>query len=173
MITHPVIQADMFHEIERIALYSREIEKMEKRILDSVKNDPLLELLQTIPGVGKILALTIYYEAGQIDRFGSAKQFCSYARVVPGIAQSSSVTKRSKGSKQGNPHLKWAFMQAASIAVRYYPSVRKFRQTRLARRRSKAKKLIFMSILAHKLAIGAYHVMKGKIPFRQELMFAD
>jgi len=173
MVTHPVIQADMFHELERIALYSREIEKTEKRVLDSVKNEPMLELLQTIPGVGKILALTIYFEAGQIERFGSAKQFCSYARVVPGIAQSSSVTRRGKGSKQGNPHLKWAFMQAAAIAVRFYPNVRKFRQTHLARRRSKAKKLISMSIVAHKLAIGAYHVMKGKQPFRQEMMFAD
>ncbi|MCP4576233.1 MAG: IS110 family transposase [Deltaproteobacteria bacterium] len=173
MISHPVIQADMLQELERIALYSREIEKMEKRVLDSVKNEPLMELLQTIPGVGKILALTIYYEAGQIERFGSAKQFCSYARVVPGIAQSSSVTRRGKGSKQGNPHLKWAFMQAASLAVRYYPKVRKFRQKHLTRRRAKAKKLISMSIVAHKLAIGAYHVMKGKQPFRQELMFDD
>lgn len=172
MITHPVIQADMLHELERIALYSREIGKMEKRILDTVEKEPLFALLQTIPGVGKILALTIYYETGEIERFGSPKQFCSYARVVPGVAQSSSVTRKGRGSKQGNPHLKWAFMQAASIAVRYYPNVRKFRQTHLARRRSKAKRLISMSIVAHKLAVGAYHVMKGKVPFRQELMFA-
>jgi len=173
MISHPVIQADMLHELERIAFYSREIEKMEKMVLGSVTKEPLFELLQTIPGVGKILALTIYYEAGQIERFGSAKQFCSYARVVPGVAQSSSVTRRGKGSKQGNPHLKWAFMQAASISVRYYPKVRKFREKHMARRRSKAKRLISMSIVAHKLAIAAYHVMKGRLPFREELMFAD
>ena len=171
MVTHPVIQASMVHELERIRLYSREIAKMEKRVLQSVVKDPLFTLLQTIPGVGKILALTIYYEAGEIKRFGSAKQFCSYARVVPGVAQSGSVTRKGRGSKQGNPYLKWAFMQAASIAVRYHPNVRKFREKHMARRRSKAKRLISMSIVAHKLAIGAYHVMKGNVPFQEELMF--
>jgi len=171
MVTHPVIQASMGHELERIRVYTRELAKMEKMLLRSADKDPLFRLLQTIPGVGKILALTIYYESGQIERFGSAKQFCSYARVVPGIAQSSSVTRRGGGSKQGNPYLKWAFMQAASIAVRFHPNVRKFREKHLARRRSKARRMISMSIVAHKLATGAYHVMKGKVPFRQELMF--
>jgi transposase len=172
MVSHPVIQASMLHELERIRLYSREIGKMEEMVLRSVNEEPLFRLLQTIPGVGKILALTIYYEAGEIERFGSAKQFCSYARVVPGVAQSSSVTRKGRGSKQGNPHLKWAFMQAASISVRYYPNVKKFREKHMARRRSKAKRLISMSIVAHKLAVGAFHVMKGRVPFREELMFA-
>ena len=65
---------DCFHAKAR---YSREIEKMEKQVLGSVEKEPLFALLQTIPGVGKILALTIYYEAGEIERFGSPKQFCS------------------------------------------------------------------------------------------------
>ncbi|MBU0755334.1 MAG: IS110 family transposase [Planctomycetes bacterium] len=172
MVTHPVIQASMLHELERIRLYSREIAKMEKMVLDFASAEPLFKLLQTIPGVGKILALTIYYETGEIERFGSAKQYCSNARVVPGVAQSGAVTRRGRGSKQGNPYLKWAFMQAASISVRYYPKVREFREKHMARRRSKAKRLISMSIVAHKLAIGAYHVMKRKVPFREELMFA-
>lgn len=172
LVPHPVIQASMRIELERVLLYSQEIDKVEKIILSTVVDEPMFSLLQTIPGVGKILALTIFYEVGEIERFGSAKQFCSYARVVPGVAQSGSVTRRGRGSKQGNPQLKWAFMQAAAIAVRFYPDVRKFRQTHLARRRSKARKLISMSIVAHKLATGAYHVLKGQVPFRKELMFA-
>lgn len=171
MVTHPVIQASIGHELERIRLYSQEISKMESMLLKFAGKDPLFKLLQTIPGVGKILGLTIYYEAGEIQRFGSAKQFCSYARVVPGIAQSGSVTRRGGGSKQGNPHLKWAFMQAAVLAVRFHPNVKKFREKHLARRRSKAKRLITLSIVAHKLATGAYHVMKGRVPFEEDLMF--
>ena len=172
MVTHPVIQASMLHELQRIRLYSREIAKMEKMVLRSVTAEPLFKLLQTIPGVGKKLALTIHYEAGKIERFGSAKQFCSYARVVPGVAQSSSITGRGRGRKQGNPYLKWAFMQAACISVRYHPNVRIFRERHMARRRSKARRLIPMSVVAHKLATGAYHVMKGKVHFREELMLA-
>jgi transposase len=172
LFSDPALQASMLLALERVLLYDREIQKLEKMILDTVADEPTFELLRTVPGVGKILALTIFYEVGQIERFGSAKQFCSYARVVPGLAQSSSVTRRGRGSKQGNPHLKWAFMQAAGLAVRYNPAVRKFRQTHMARRRSKAKRLVSLSIVAHKLAIGAYYVLKGQVPFRQELMFA-
>lgn len=172
LFDHPVIQASMRLELERIRLYNREINTLERIILQSVAEEPLFELLQTIPGVGKILGLTIFYEVGDIERFSGPKPFCSYSRVVPGVAQSSSVTRRGRGSKQGNPHLKWAFMQAACISVRYEPTVRKFRQTHLARRRSKARKLISMSIVAHKLAIGAYYVLKDRVPFKMELMFA-
>jgi transposase len=139
--------------------------------LQAVTDEPQFELLQTIPGVGKILALTLFCEIGDIERFSGQKQFCSYARVVPAVAQSGSTTRRGRGAKQGNPHLRWAFGQAAVIAARYDTSVRRFRQAHLARRRSKGRKLISLSIVAHKLAIGAYHVLKGNVPFRQELMF--
>ncbi|UCE64553.1 MAG: IS110 family transposase [Nitrospirota bacterium] len=172
LFDHPALQAGMQMELERIRLYSREILTLERIIQKSVSEEPLFELLQTIPGVGKILGLTIFYEVGDVERFSGPKPFCSYARVVPGVAQSSSVTRRGRGSKQGNPYLKWAFMQAAGISVRYDPDVRKFRQTHMARRRSKARRLISLSIVAHKLAIGAYFVLKDRVPFKMELMFA-
>jgi transposase len=169
--THPGIRAGLEMELERIRIYSRELKTVEKYLLSTVKNKPIFDHLRTIPGVGKTLALTIYYEVGDIGRFPSARQFCSYARVVPGLAQSGDVIRRGTGSKQGNPHLKWAFNQAAAISVRRYGYVRSFRQKHLARRRSKARRLISLSIVAHKLAIAAYHVLRDDVPFNKELMF--
>ena len=165
------IRSTCLLELERIRFYSGQIKIVEDMILHSVADEPGFELLQTIPGVGKILALTIFYEVGDIDRFESQKHFCSYARVVPGIAQSGSTSKRGRGSKQGNAYLKWAFCQAAGLAIRYHSEVRRFRQRHLARRRSKARKLISLSIVAHKLAIAAYCVLKNQVPFKEELMF--
>ena len=172
-LEHCATQAGCHLEVQRIRFYSYQIKTLEKIILSSVSDDRGSELLQTIPGVGKILALTILYETGDIDRFRSAKHFCSYARVVPGVAQSSGVSKRGRGSKQGNPHLKWAFCQAAALSVRYNATIRKFRQRHLARRRSKAKKLVILCIVAHKLAIASYNVLKNRVPFKQELMFGS
>ena len=172
-LEHFATQAGCHLEVQRIRFYSDQIKTLENIILSSVSDDHRFELLQTIPGVGKILALTILYESGDIDRFQSAKHFCSYARVVPGIAQSSGVSKRGRGSKQGNPHLKWAFCQAAAISVRYNTGIRKFRQRHLARRRSKAKKLVTLCIVSHKLAIASYNILKNRVPFKQELMFGS
>jgi len=172
-LEHFATQAGCHLEVQRIRFYSDQIKTLENIILSSVSDDHRFELLQTIPGVGKILALTILYESGDINRFQSAKHFCSYARVVPGIAQSSGVSKRGRGSKQGNPHLKWAFCQAAAISVRYNTGIRKFRQRHLARRRSKAKKLVTLCIVSHKLAIASYNILKNRVPFKQELMFGS
>jgi transposase len=169
--THPGIRSGLEMELARIRFYSRELKTVEKYLLSTVKNKPIFDHLRTIPGVGQTLALTIYYEVGEIARFPSARQFCSYARVVPGMAQSGDVIRRGTGSKQGNPHLKWAFNQAASISVRHYGYVRSFRQKHLARRRSKARRMISLSIVAHKLAIAAYHVLRDEVPFNKELMF--
>jgi len=170
---HPIIQSHCILEIERIHFFTRQIKILEEIILSTVEDEPSFELLQTLPGIGKILALTIYYETGDISRFPSPKHYSSYSRVVPGIAQSGNSTKRGRGSKQGNPHLKWAFSQAAVFSVRYYGSIRKFRQTHMDRRKSKARKIVSLSIVAHKLAIAAYYVLRDQVPFKEELMFRN
>jgi len=48
--THPGIRAGLEMEFERIRLYSRELKTIEKYILSTVKNKPIFEHLQTIPG---------------------------------------------------------------------------------------------------------------------------
>lgn len=172
-LVHPALRYHCAMALERIQFYSRHIEILEEIILGAAGEEADFELLQTLPGVGKILAAIIMYETGEISRFPSAKQYCSYALVVPGIAQSRSSIRRGKGSKQGNPYLKFAFMQAAALAVRYVGPIRRFRQKHMAKRRSKARKLISISIVAHKLATAAYHVLTNQEPFREEVMFGS
>ena len=47
------------------------------------EHDPVaIHLLRTIPGVGKILALVIFYEIHDINRFPKVSNFISYARLV-------------------------------------------------------------------------------------------
>ena len=66
--------------------------------------------LQSIPGVGRILAMTMLYEIHDIGRFPTVGQFLSYsptgerARTPPPVRH-----YKPTGSKIGNPHLKWAF----------------------------------------------------------------
>jgi transposase len=38
-----------------------------------------LKRLKTIPGIGKVLALTILYEIGDLDRFDKVQEFASSA----------------------------------------------------------------------------------------------
>jgi transposase len=69
-------------------------------------------LLQTITGVGKIIALILLYEIENIRRFASVQDFVSYSRLVKCAKESNGKKCGSGGSKIGNAHLKWAFSEA-------------------------------------------------------------
>src|SRR5437879_6334547 len=72
----------------------------------------------TVPGIGQILALTILYEMGTLERFPTVKDFLSYCRLVKGTVASAGKIKGLRGAKLGNPYLRWAFGEAAVIAKR-------------------------------------------------------
>jgi transposase len=157
--------------LDRIDLLSSQIKQLDTRLKDVTVEDPRFKLLLTLPGVMYVLGLTIYYEIGDIGRFRDARQFASYCRLVPGISQSSGTVKRSKGKKQGNHYLKFAFTQAASIAVRYYPKLRKFRDKHANRRKGKVATMVANCIMAHKIGNATFHMLKEGVPFDEEKLF--
>jgi transposase len=116
---HPLVRLHGQHELQRIDLYTQQIDTLEPQLLATVQDCPEFHRVLTIPGLGKILAMTIVYEIGEIARFQNAREFSSYCRLVPGVAQSGPISRRGRPAKQGSPHLKWAFGQAALYAVRY------------------------------------------------------
>jgi transposase len=111
--THPLVRLHGHQELARIALSTQQITTLETQILATVQERSEFHRLLTVPGIGKILALTILYEMGQIARFQDAREFSSYCRVVPGVAPSGPVSRLGRHAKQGSPHLTWAFSQAA------------------------------------------------------------
>jgi transposase len=158
--------------LERIRMYTGQILDLERVIAAGADRLPGYEELMTIPGVSKTLAATILYEVGDIHRFRDVRHFSSYCRVVPGVAESCQVTRRGRGSKQGNPHLKWAFSQAAVYAVRFSPVVRRHHDKHVRRHKGRARKVIAYSIIAHRLAQAAYHILRDGATYRQELLFS-
>jgi transposase len=157
--------------LDRIHLQSEQIDEMEDYLKAQAIDDPHFRLLLSLPGVGYILGMIIYYEVGDFARFPSPKKYASYCRLVPSLAQSSDRSTRGKGGKQGNRYLKFAYTQAASIAVRHYPSCRKFRDRHARRRKPPANKMIANCILAHKLAVATYHMINREEPFRSDKLF--
>jgi len=123
-----------------------------------------LNILQTINGIGRILALTIIYEIGNIKRFETVQNFASYARLVKCKAQSAGKTYGTQGYKIGNAHLKWAFSEAAALYLRSNDKARNY-INKLQKRMSKAKAL---SALANKLGRCVFFMLKNKTVFDEE-----
>jgi len=74
--------------------------------------------LQSVPGIGKILALVILYEIQDITRFPRVQDFVSYCRLVKCAKESAGKRHGLSGKKIGNPQLKWAFSEAAVLFLR-------------------------------------------------------
>jgi transposase len=117
--------------------------------------------IRSVPGIGRILGLTILYEIGDINRFPTVGDFVSYSRLVKSAKESGGKRYGTSGSKIGNVHLKWAFSEAAVLFLRRNPRARAYRD-KLARKHGKAKS---MSILSHKLARAVYFILKRKDVF--------
>jgi len=119
------------------------------------------QLLQTIPGIGKILALVLLYETHDIRRFERVQQFVSYCRLVKCSHESAGKKTTGKGTKIGNAHLKWAFSEAACLMLRELPAAQRF-VARMEKKHGKAKAL---SILAARIGRTTYWMLRRKEAF--------
>jgi transposase len=117
--------------------------------------------LQTIPGVGKILALVLLYEIHDIRRFADVGDFLSYARLVRCEHRSAGKRVGSGGKKIGNAHLKWAFSEAVCLLIRSCPAVKAWQQ----RHEKKHGKKKTLGILAAKLGRAVYHLLRKQVAF--------
>jgi transposase len=134
----------------------------------SLKLRPDYQGLLTVSGVGKVLALTIALETGQVSRFATVGDFSSYCRCVGSEHRSNGKKKGSGNVKNGNKYLAWAFVEAANFAVRYEPVVKRFYQRKCA----KTMPVVAIKAVAHKLARACYHVMRDRVPFDVQRAFA-
>ena len=126
-------------------------------------------LLQTTPGIGDYLGLTLLHEIGDIARFPTVKDFLSYCRLVKGTVASAGKLKGLRGAKLGNPYLRWAFGEAAVIAKRDPAIIGPLAQRLEARLGNKFKA---NTVLAIKLARAVYFMLKNKTAFDPDRLVA-
>ena len=146
---------------------TRQVRRIESVVVNHVALRPAYRGLLTIPGVGKILALTIMLETGPIGRFPGVGNYVSYCRKVSTRWVSNDKTKGRGNAKNGNRYLAWAFGEAAEHARRYDEQAR----TYFNRKRSKTNTAVAHSALAHKLARAAYWMMRNEEPFISSKVF--
>ncbi len=160
---HPCVKKSISIDLKMIYAYDPLIDTLEKYILKTAKvHDPIsYALLETIPGVGKILGLVMLYEIENINRFPSVQDFASYSRLVKCKKESNNKIYGTSGNKIGNAHLKWAFSEAAVQFKKNNEPGQKY----FDRLTSKHKKGKALSILAHKIGRAVYFMLKNKKPF--------
>lgn len=168
--TDPSVQRSIELDVSLIEHYDKLLNHLEHELslIAKVHDADSYFRLRSIPGVGRVLGLTILYEIHDIHRFPSVQDFVSYCRLVKSAKESAGKIIGSSGKKIGNAHLKWAFSEAAVLFLRRNPEAMKYR-AKLERKHGKAKSL---TILAHKLARAVYNILKRKEVFQPQTFFA-
>ena len=145
-----------------------EIAGLERAVKNRIKLMPAYRYLLTVSGIGKILALTIMLETGDIRRFPQVGNFASYCRCVGSEKLSNGKRKGSGNTKNGNRHLSWAFVEAANFAIRFEPLIARYYE----RKKAKTHRVVAIKGVAHKLARACYYVMHDEVPFDVNRAFA-
>lgn len=153
--------------IETIRFLTKQIHAIENRVLAEVKLKPEYEKLLTVPGIGKILALTIMLETGDISRFEKVGNYTSYCRCVKSSRTSNNKKKGENNSKNGNRYLSWAYVEAANFIRRYCPEAKAWHQRKAAR----SKQVLATKALASKICKACYFIIKDQEEFDLKKMF--
>lgn len=143
----PIPFLQKLHE-NHIEHLEKAIARIERELKDLLEKDERIShdmvLLQSIPGVGFVTAVTVVAELGDLAGFTRSRQVTSMVGVSPQIHTSgTSVHGRTKLSKQGNVHVRNVLYMAAKTAAMWNPHMAAVYQ----RLREKGK--------SHKSALGA------------------
>ena len=152
--------------LNTIGFLTQQIRQIEKAIKKKVKLKKAFHQLQTVPGIGIILAMTIMLEVGVIGRFPQVGNFASYCRCVSSDRLSNGKSKGHGNRKNGNRYLSWAFTEAAHLSRRYNERFRSYYNRKVAQ----ANTSLATKALSNKLARICYYIMRDQVPFRENLL---
>jgi transposase len=167
LFEHPADQLITRLDLALVEHLGRRIGQIEAAILAAVKGRPHYQVLQTLPGVGRILGLTIALETVDPKRFASPGDYASYCRCVDSRRLSNGKKKGENNGKCGNKYLAWAFVEAAQFARRHDGLCRKLHD----RKSAQVNKIVATKALACKLAKAAWHMMSRNTPYDAGRMF--
>lgn len=153
--------------IEMIRFLAEQIRKIENVVLAEAKLKPEYEKLTTVPGIGRILAMTIMLETGDINRFKKVGNYSSYCRCVRSSRTSNEKKKGENNRKNGNRYLNWAYVEAANFMRRHCPEAKRWHQRKLSR----SKQVVATKALASKICKACYFIIKDQADFDVKRIF--
>jgi len=120
------------------------------------------QVIQQLPGIGPVLAAVIVAETGEVSRFHTAAQLCSWAGLTPRHRESDTKITRGHITKQGSRLLRWALIEAIQHApAGSLPGAVK--QRIIARRGKQAKNIAKAAAARRLLTLVCYGMRDGQI----------
>jgi transposase len=144
-----------------LGMLNQQVGTLDGAVQKAAEENPSAKLLMTQPGVGPNTALAFVLTIGDVSRFQRGKQVASYLGLIPREESSGGRQKLGAITKQGNRMLRSLLVEAAQIAVRFDPGMRK---QYLYRCHQKAKGVAKVAA-ARKLAVRLYWMLRTQVGY--------
>jgi len=113
----------MLHELrsynEQLTIQNQQLKRLSSE--EKYKGD--VELLRTVPGIGRTAAMVLLTEIVDIHRFKGCDQLASFAGLVPDQQSSGDTEGAPQLTRRRNPHLRGVLIECAWIAIRQDPAL--------------------------------------------------
>ena len=144
-----------------LAMLDQQIGKLDQAVQRAAEQHPQARLLMTQPGVGPNTALAFVLTIGEVSRFPRGKQVASYLGLIPREESSGGRQKLGAITKQGNRLVRSLLVEAAQIAVRFDPRMKK----QYVHRCHQKPKGVAKVAAARKLAVRLYWMLRTQTPY--------
>ena len=144
-----------------LGMLDQQVGKLDQAVQHAAEQHAQARLLMTQPGVGPNTALAYVLTIGDVSRFARGKQVASYLGLIPREYSSGGHQMLGSISKQGNRLLRSLLVEAAQIAVRFDPGMKK---EYLHRCHQKPKGVAKVAA-ARKLAVRLYWMLRTQVAY--------
>lgn len=94
------------YHLDMYDYFTENIKEIERWLNQIMRGDEDIELLKTVPGIGKVFAVIIKLEIGDINRFAHQSKLHSYSGLVPSTYQSGNRIYHGRLIKRSNKYLR-------------------------------------------------------------------
>lgn len=152
-------------EMENRVYIEQQIGRITEKVSKMSHQKPWAEsmtYLMQLPGFGVITAMTVLAAIGDIGRFETSKKLASYSGLTPGLEQSGTKNRGKGITKEGRKELRWALVEAAQMAVKSDPHLkRRFQELQHRMHRNQA-----IVAIAHHLLELVWYVLTRRESYR-------
>jgi transposase len=139
----------------------------EKKLTEKIGaiRDKRIELLESIPSLGRLSSRVILSAVDDVGRFDSKKCVAKYGALTPRIYQSGSITHLGGINRDGRQEVRRVLLQCAHVVARMRSyGARPLREFFERIRKRRGKKIAIVAV-ARKLLTIAYGVLKSKTAY--------
>lgn len=151
------VMKGMIEALNSLELSIKETEVELEKLVKKSEHYESYKRLTGIPGIGKIVSLTLIFEIYNIDRFKSTRNFSSYVGLIPTENSSGEKVRKGRMTKRGHRRLKRMLIEASWTAVRRDEAFSNYYKKQLGRSKKAPQAIVKC---AKKLLSRIYHVLK-------------